>query len=69
MSVSNNETRTKNRLISGGVTFQITFKVLLAAPTGKAAIRMLDSIRDAQTGLSLSEEVAALNAQRSQHHS
>ncbi len=37
-----------------------SFKVLLAAPTGKAAIRMLDSIRDAQTGLGLAEEASAL---------
>ena len=36
------------------------FKVLLAAPTGKAAIRMLDSIRDAQTGLGLAEDALAL---------
>jgi len=32
-------------------------RILLAAPTGKAAIRMLDSIRDAQIKLNLSEQI------------
>ena len=44
--------------VGGGLTN--SFKVLLAAPTGKAAIRMLDSIRDAQAGLGLTEDAAAL---------
>ncbi|GAA0409224.1 exodeoxyribonuclease V subunit alpha [Cocleimonas flava] len=44
--------------VGGGLTNN--FKVLLAAPTGKAAIRMLDSIRDAQAGLGLTEDAAAL---------
>ena len=35
----------------GGGVFSQSFKVLLAAPTGKAAIRMLDSIRDVSQSL------------------
>lgn len=34
-----------------------SLRILLAAPTGKAAIRMLDSIRDAQSKLNLSNEI------------
>ena len=52
----NDETIEKSLKTGGGV-FSDTFKVLLAAPTGKAAIRMLDSIRDVQSTLDLPEEV------------
>lgn len=34
-----------------------TFSIALAAPTGKAAIRMLDAIHDAQSTLNLSQDV------------
>jgi len=34
-----------------------SLRILLAAPTGKAAIRMLDSIRDAQSKLNLSADI------------
>ena len=33
------------------------YKILLAAPTGKASVRMLDSIRDVQQSMNLSEQV------------
>ncbi len=56
-NVSNNETKSS---LKWGGDLSNSFKVLLAAPTGKAAIRMLDSIRDAQTGLGLAEEALAL---------
>ena len=44
--------------ISGGGVFPNTFKILLAAPTGKAAIRMLASIHEIQSQMALPQEIA-----------
>ena len=41
----------------GGGYNATSFNILLAAPTGKASIRMLDSIREAQQKMQLSDEI------------
>ena len=41
----------------GGVLARASFNILLAAPTGKAAVRMLDSLRDALQVMELDEAV------------
>lgn len=41
----------------GGVLLNNKLNILLAAPTGKAAIRMLDAIREAQQKINLPEDV------------
>ena len=52
---NNKEKTCENR--RGGI--DSSFTILLAAPTGKASIRMLDSIRDAQQQMELDDEVQA----------
>ena len=47
----------KNVKKGGGGYNKTSFDILLAAPTGKASIRMLDSIRDAQQEMQLSEQI------------
>jgi len=56
LSVSKNETASSLKKGGGGQD-NTHFKVLLAAPTGKASIRMLDAISEAQKKLNLDDAV------------
>ncbi len=58
LSVSKNETESSLKKGWGGLNNN-HLNILLAAPTGKASIRMLDAISEAQNKLDLSDDVKA----------